>query len=114
MKLIDRTKGTELASRMRKANNYFERMKGLLGTKHLDSGEGLWIPRCQGIHTFGMRFAIDVIFLDSAQKIVQLNEKLEPNRIGPVTFQADSVVELPAGSIESLGVHIGDQVEIQE
>ena len=63
MRAINSTRNRELAGSLTVADKLLLRMKGLLGRKSLDHGEGLWIKPCMGIHTFGMRFPIDVIFL---------------------------------------------------
>ena len=71
----------------------------LLGLAHLHreaAGTGLVLPRCRSIHTFGMRFAIDVLFLDGAGRVLECREAVGPRRI--LTHRgARSVVELPAG-----------------
>jgi len=110
MTVFDMTQNRVIADHVKTAGTFFQRMKGLIGTRHLDDGEGLWIPKCQGVHTFGMSFSIDVIFLDQNEKVVQLSPELEPNHVGPVAMEAKSVLEFPAGTIEKTHIHVGDRL----
>jgi uncharacterized protein len=85
----------------------------LLGRSSLERGEALWIPKCQGIHTIGMRFAIDVVFLDKNLKVVRAFGRIPPNKTGPVEMAAASVVELPAGTLNMIGISEGDTFQIR-
>jgi uncharacterized membrane protein (UPF0127 family) len=76
------------------------------------SGQGLWIVPCHGVHTFAMRFPIDVIYLDRAKKVVHLERNLQPWRIAPIRTRAVSVLELPSQTLSATGTAIGDEVEI--
>ena len=114
MRLFDETRSCVIADHLRMAGNFFERLRGLLGTRSLEPGEGLWIPRCQGIHTFGMRFAIDVIFLDKQMKAIRAVRQLEPNRAGPVEMSACSAIELPAGTLQFFHISEGDSFKVSE
>lgn len=88
------------------------RLRGLLGRLRLGSDEGLWLAPSSGIHTFGMMFPIDVIYLDSAHRVVHLIENLGPFRIS-LRWNAASVLELPVGSIYSSGTQVGDTLLIK-
>jgi uncharacterized protein len=87
--------------KLQKAHSFFARAKGLLGSQRLEYGQGLWILPCRSIHTFGMRYAIDVIFLDGSLQIIQTVDAVPPDR---VIWQprAASVVELAANSLVRL------------
>ncbi|KAB0668554.1 DUF192 domain-containing protein [Oryzomonas sagensis] len=102
----------ELAGTIHVAHSLFARMKGLLGRKSLDSGEALWIKPCKGIHTIGMRFTIDAVFLDGDNRVVAQIPSLPPNRISPIYRRAASVIELPAGTLAGIGLAIGETIEI--
>ncbi|QEM68874.1 DUF192 domain-containing protein [Geobacter sp. FeAm09] len=102
----------ELAGNVHAAHSLLARMKGLLGRKSLDPGEALWIKPCKGIHTIGMKFAIDAVFLDGANRVMALIPDLPPNRISPVYPCAASVIELPAGTLASTTLAIGETIEI--
>jgi uncharacterized membrane protein (UPF0127 family) len=113
MKAIDRTSGKELAPNLAVADTFFTRLKGLLGKKELPHGEGLWIKHCNGVHTFGMQFPIDVVFLDKGKRVVGLVKTLRPNRVSRLYSSASSVIELPAGTIDVAITVIGDHIEIE-
>lgn len=94
------------------ALGFWARLRGLLCCPHLRPGQGLWIAPCRWIHTLGMRFAIDVLYLDREARVVHVVSEMRPNRIGPLVWGAHSVVELPAGTIETTGTAVGDQLEM--
>ena len=112
MKAINLTTHTDLACNLVKADNPFARIKGLLGRNSLSSGDALLLKPCNGIHTFGMRFAIDVIFLDRKNRVVAVTKDLQPNRLTRLYLHAASVLELPAGTIDATATVIGNEVEI--
>lgn len=94
------------------ANTVLSRMKGLLGRNSLDEGEGLLIKPCKGVHTFGMRFPIDVIVLDNKNYVIAVRTNLVPNRLTPLYLRAVAVIELPAGTLEATTTAVGNQLEI--
>ena len=94
------------------ADTPLARLRGLLGRLKLRSDEGLWVVPSRGIHTFGLLFQIDVIYLDSKCRVVHLIENLGPLRVGPIRSRCSSVLELPAGSIYLSGTQLGDQLLI--
>ena len=87
-------------------------MRGLLGKMRMRSDEAVWIVPSQGIHTFGLRFAIDVVYLDARQRVVHTIENLKPLRIAGIRWQCASVLQLPVRSIYKLGIEVGDQLLI--
>jgi uncharacterized membrane protein (UPF0127 family) len=91
----------ELASNVTLADTLPARLRGLLGKDRLPEGDGLLIRPCKGIHTFFMKFPIDAVFLDRDNLVVALFRSLPPNRITPVYLKAVSVLELPAGTLET-------------
>ncbi|MFK7888004.1 MAG: DUF192 domain-containing protein [Gammaproteobacteria bacterium] len=99
-----------LVHRVRHAEHWRERLTGLLGRRGLTHSEGLWIKPCNSIHTFGMRFDIDVLFLDDEQRIVRAVTALKPWRCA--LARASSVVELAAGSIDRLELQIGERLHL--
>lgn len=113
MKAIDKTSGSVLADELVLADTLLRRMRGLLGRKALASGEGLWIKPYNGVHTFGMRFPIDVLFLDRQLRVIAISESLEPNRLTAVHLNATSVLELPAGTAERSAAQPGDRISIE-
>lgn len=107
---LDETNRTVVAERVMRADTFLTRLIGLLGREGLMEEEALWLSPCKGIHTMGMSFPIDVIFLDDNLKVVALREKVAPWRATRIYRAATSVLELPAGSIRRSGVEIGDQM----
>jgi uncharacterized membrane protein (UPF0127 family) len=88
------------------------RLRGLLGKMRLRSDEGLWVIPSRGIHTFGLMFSIDLVYLDSNLRVVHLVENLGPLRIAPLRLHSESVLELPGRSISGSGTQVGDQLLI--
>lgn len=112
MKLIHSKSKQLLADNITVAKDIFSRFKGLLGTDELSPGRGIWLTPCNAVHTFGMRYAIDVLFLDRSLRIVHQVKKLQPNRITRIILKAHSIVELPAGTLEEHPVSRRDQMHI--
>lgn len=112
MKVVNKNSKKEIATNVEIADRLFSRMKGLLGRDELPAGEALVITPCNSVHTFGMRFPIDVIFLDKRNKVVGCARNLQPNRLSRMVFSARSVLEAPAGTIDRTSTKIGDDVEI--
>src|SRR5438093_526500 len=105
--------GAVLAERLRLAHTPWARLRGLLGTKGLSPGEGLWLRPCRQIHMFGMRYAVDAVFLDAHQRVVRALPDFAPGRVSPHVRDAESVLELPAGTVERAGLAEGTQVVIE-
>ena len=102
-----------VAARLRVADTHWTRLRGLLGTHELPAGDGLWIRPCRQVHMFGMRYAIDVVFLDDGCRIVGLTESLGPWRVSPLVKAASSVLELPPGTIAHTELRAGQVVTIE-
>jgi uncharacterized membrane protein (UPF0127 family) len=105
--------GLLLADRLRSAHTHWTRLRGLLGTGRLESGQGLWIKPSNQVHMFGMRYAIDVVFLDDENRVLRMAHDLQPNRISPRVAGATSVLELPAGTLARVGLATGIRLEIE-
>jgi len=99
-----------LGETVREARSLFSRMKGLLGTDGLPPGDGLWICPCKSIHSFGMRFVFDALFLGPDLKVLGKCERFRRNRISRVFWNARGVLELPAGTLERTGTEVGDEI----
>src|SRR3954462_1087180 len=93
------SRGTVLASSVCVADTPRARRTGLIKHDRLRIGEGLWIFPTQAIHTFGMRFPIDVVFLDSSLSVKRIYGDLLPWRLTRFVWGARSVLELPSGSL---------------
>ncbi len=113
--VFNRTRQAFLATELTIADTHWRRLRGLLGTKaeEFTFGKGLWIVPCNGVHTIAMRYALDVVYLDSDDVVVHLSENVQPWRITPVRTDALTVLELPAHTIWNTGTRLGDQLEIK-
>jgi uncharacterized membrane protein (UPF0127 family) len=112
--VYNRTRKKFVATEVSVADTYLSRLIGLLGkTKHwLRPGRGLWIVPSRGVHTIGMLFSIDLVFLDSQNVVVHLEEVVRPFRISSVSLRTKSVLELPAHTVFRTGTKVGDLLEI--
>jgi uncharacterized protein len=112
--VYNKTRETFLATEATIADSYFPRLVGLLGkTKRwAQLGRGLWIVPSRGVHTIGMLFPIDLVFLDKQKQVVHIEEHVRPFRISAVSLKAWSVLELPTHTIFRTGTKIGDKLEI--
>jgi len=107
------TRGTTLAEAATVANTSETRRTGLLKHERLDPGEGLWIVPCEGVHTFRMKFDIDVVYLSKSKKVLKVRARMPKSRIS-FCLRAHSVLELPAGMTESTATEAGDQLEFEK
>ena len=112
MPVINVTKKTWLATKVRKADNFLTRLIGLLKRRHLGPEEALWLIPSKGIHTIGMKFPIDVVFLNKANVVVGIISGLVPYRISAVRLRSHSVLELPKDTLKKSRTEIGDELEI--
>jgi uncharacterized protein len=109
------TRQALVASEVERADNWRARMKGLLGrsAQSLSNGQGLWIEPCQGIHTIGMSFPIDVAYLDANGRVIRLYFSLRPFRLAALKFRARSVLEMAPGTLLNSGAMVGDVLELR-
>lgn len=105
------TRGTVLADRLEVADSGPKRNKGLLGRKGLAAGEGLWIVPCESVHTFFMKFPIDLVYLDRKNVVKKVRESVPPWRLS-ACLSAHSIIELPAGAVRRTQTRPGDTLEI--
>jgi uncharacterized membrane protein (UPF0127 family) len=107
------TRGQSVAGRVRAARTFRERVVGLLATPRLGAGEGLWISPCQAIHTFGMRYPIDIAFLD-AEGVVRHQATVKPWRLSAWVRKTVGVLELAEGELAKSGTQAGDKLVLVE
>ena len=112
MRVVNRRTGGLLGDRIVRADTFFARARGLLGRPALSPGEGLWIDPCSSIHMFGMRFAIDVLFLDADRRVTRAIADLRPWRIAHGGWSSRLVLEVPIGTIEASGTRTGDVLDL--
>lgn len=114
--VLNRTRERFVATNVAIADSYFRRLVGLLGKtrRWAHAGKGLWIVPSHGVHTIGMLFPIDLIFLDREKNVVHLEEHVKPFRVSRVSLRSHSVLELPAHTVFRTGTRVGDQLEFLE
>jgi uncharacterized membrane protein (UPF0127 family) len=89
------------------------RRKGLLGRDELDEQEGIYLVPCQWVHTFRMRFAIDVALLNSEGRVLTVHHGLRPNRLSRLVLRAEGVLELARGRLLDTDTRVGDFIELR-
>jgi uncharacterized protein len=109
------TQNTQVASEVELADTPWARLKGLIGRSadEFTRGAGLWISPCQGIHTIGMSFPIDVAYLDSSRRVLRVYRSLAPFRLAALSFRTRSVVEFPEGTLSGSGTQPGDYLQFE-
>ncbi len=102
-----------IAAHVKVARNPLSRLVGLLGRKGLAAGEGCWLEPCGAVHTFWMRFAIDVVQLSRVGEVLRIHSNLVPWRVAPAPRGTRAVLELGSGEAARLRLRIGDIVRVQ-
>lgn len=111
LKIQNLTRQTELACCAETADTAATRNKGLLGRACLPPGGGMWIVPCESVHTFFMKFPLDLVYLDRNKKVKKVRSHVRPWRLS-ACLSAHSILELPAGTIKSTLTQRGDQLEL--
>jgi len=111
---FNRTRQMPLATELAVAGTHWTRLRGLVGLSASDFGNGcgLWIVPCHGVHTLGMAFPIDVVYLDGTDTVIHVERELRPWRMAPIRLEAASVLELPCRAIVETGTAVGDKIDI--
>ncbi|OGX40606.1 MAG: hypothetical protein A2984_02700 [Omnitrophica WOR_2 bacterium RIFCSPLOWO2_01_FULL_41_12] len=112
MKIINQTKNTILAENVIVADRPFQRIKGLLGKKEFKPGQALVLKPCNSIHTFFMKFPIDVLFVDKDNRVIKAVPTLKPFCLTYIYFRAILAIELPVGTIPSTLTQEGDTLTL--
>lgn len=114
--VYNKTREAFVATDASVADTYLRRLVGLLGrTKRwIRPGQGLWIVPSLGVHTIGMLFPIDLVFLDQNRRVVHIEEHVRPFALSKVCLKANSVLELPPHTVFRTGTRVGDVLEIME
>ena len=110
LRIINLTRQTELATAADVAGHSAARNKGLLGRTGLPEGGGLWIVPCESVHTFFMKFPIDLVYIDRKKIVKKVRSNVGPWKLSACLF-AHSIIELPAGTVDSTNTKPGDQLE---
>lgn len=113
MLVKNNSKNKNLGLKVKIADSFLTRLTGLMGRPGLEPGNGLALQPCRSVHTFFMRFPIDVIFINKEGEIVFLAENLRPFRITPLVKNACLALELPAGTISRTDTAKGDKISFR-
>ena len=113
LKAINDSQRRTVAERVRVCRSFFSRLVGLLGVSRISPDEACLIRRCSGVHTIGMRFSIDAVFLDASDRVVSICPNVRPNRIITFRRNAKSVLESAAGAASSRCA-VGDTLRWEE
>ena len=108
VRVVNATRGTVLGDSIRLADTGLTRIVGLLGECKLFEGDGLLIVPSEGVHTWGMRFPIDIAVLDGNWRVIALRQDMRPFRITRIFWKAAAVLELPTGMLRSTSTAVGD------
>jgi uncharacterized protein len=107
--VFNRTRQAFLSLGVSIADTHWARLQGLIGRLRLRCDDGLWVVPSQGVHTIGLTFPIDVVYLDDHSRVVDVIEHLGPFRTGPLRRRSRSVLELPTRSVFCSNTQIGDE-----
>jgi hypothetical protein len=102
-----------LADAVELADTSAKRRTGLLKHERLEPGHGLWIVPCESVHTFFMKFAIDLVYVDKRHKVRKVRHAVAPWRMS-ACLSAHSVIELRAGTAEQSGTRVGDELAVEQ
>ncbi len=113
MKVVDKDTNQVIVEKLKPAYSFGKRLKGLMFQKSLQPRSGVHIKPCPSIHTFFMKFPIDVIYIDKEMTIVGMEHALSPGKLGGRFKNAHSVIEMEAGQISASKVYVGQTLRIQ-
>lgn len=114
MRLVIQESGHQVGHQIAEAYTFLKRLRGLMLTKALSEGYGLHIRPCRSVHSYFMKYSIDVLHLDEAGHIVGIEQRLAPGNIGKTFKGTRSVVELPEGTLEQADAQIGQTVMFEK
>lgn len=110
IRLINQRTKKVVAEKVRLADTFWLRLRGLLGHPELQSGEGLCLVPCKQVHMYGMKYPLSIWFLDKEGKVCHVLDHLKPGQSSPFIKQARTVLEFPAGWAGKMGIEIGDRL----
>lgn len=114
MRVINRTQQTTLANQARRATSFIDRLRGLMFVPSLPDAGGLLLEPESSIHTFFMRFPLDVVYLDRTYRVVRVDHQMPPNRLGPIyTKGCHAILELPPGVLAASTTQVGDELVLE-
>jgi len=107
LKVVNTSNKKIIGEKIELADTFYTRLKGLLGRTGLGKGQGMVLVPCNSIHCIGMKFAIDVIFMDQDNRVIWIRENMEPGT-SESRRDAYSVLEVASGVVNEKGIQIGD------
>ena len=110
--VFNKTRESFLSLNVTIADTHFDRLKGLLGRMRLKADEGIWVIPSQGVHSIGLLFATDLVYLDSNHRVIHVVESFGTFRIASLRLRAASVLQLHTRTIYSSQTQVGDQLLI--
>ena len=113
MRVFNQTRNVPLIIQAHVADNFWLRLRGLLGASPLQKGEGLILAGEKSIHTHFMKFPIDVVYVDKNYKVIRADANMAPYRLGPFVAQSAYVLEMPTGTIANTATETGDQLKFE-
>ncbi len=114
MKLIDTTNDNIIGDKIEIAESFWSKTVGLLNRKKLKKDEGLLLKKTRSIHSIGMKFNFDAIYLDKDFKIVEIHHNIKPNKVLPIVFNAKHTLEVAANTAKELGLKKGNFLKIDK
>ncbi len=111
MKLKIRYKNKTLSENILVADTLWSRLVGLMFQKQLHEADGLMLDPCRSIHTFFMRYSLDIVFMNSKNEIIKIIRGMKPWRMTWIYLSASKTLELPAGKLPQ-DVSVGDRLEV--
>jgi uncharacterized membrane protein (UPF0127 family) len=108
VRIVNTRRNRELGARIALADSWLARLRGMMGRPVPAAGEGLLLTPCRSIHMYGMRFPLDVAFLDAEGAVVASYPSLRPGSRTRWHRSAVHALELPAGTLQDSGTTIGD------
>lgn len=112
MEIINKKNNEILAQKVIIADKFLSRLMGLMFKKKLEKNAGMLIYPCNSVHTFFMKFPIDVVFISKEYEVLYVIENMSPGKTSKFIKRAKSVLELPSGVIEKTKTKKGDFLRI--
>jgi uncharacterized protein len=110
LRVVNETRQSVIGGQIHLMDTMLGRMRGFLLRPRPEAGEGIFLTPCRGVHMYGMRFPLDVLFVDSQGTVLALHADLQPGRRTPVYRAARYAIELPSGTIEASRTEVGDRL----
>ncbi len=93
------------------ANTLAARGLGVIGWRSFGKLNGLLLTNTNSVHTFFVRFPLDIVFFDKERRVIKLVKNLKPYRISPIVWGGKDVLEMPTGSIEKYSIRLNDIID---